>query len=1176
LQLTKYIKSDISSRVRSRGDSYYRGQQISIDEGNHTSVVAQAFGNDTYEIILAREGTSIRASCSCPYFTGNYEFCKHIWAVLRSAEDEGYLMDGGQPPTSLVFHPDVGEMYEDEFFDDKKEIVIDADNIESLMRLSRSSSKNLGRLLSNLTRKRSVPKKPAPKLSEWKTHLKTIHQNAGREQHYHQAPDTWPSDTRILYVVDVQKTLKEPSGLAIELVSQKLKKNGEWGKPKGQTIYAVQIPNLPDEHDRRILAFLKGPGRSGYGGYYSQYGTLNHSFTFDGSMQHALLPLMCETGRCMLRSQDTDDLIPIRWDAEPWAFRLQCSDLDESCRGASRPPQTGEQTYEIGGVLERGEERIELSEPHILMQGGVLFCRDWAAPIEDNDAFDWILLLRKHGSIPVPANEAGEFVDTLLQMPEMPPIEMPDELQWEEVAIEPRPCLRAWSRNDRSYSQDILWIDISFDYDGHIVKPGVLGRGVYQKERKRYILRNVAFERDAVNRLTELRVQAAPSYGKANWQITPGNFATLASTLLAEGWHIEAEGKTLRHPGEFNISVTSGIDWFELHGDVDFGGISARLPELLDALRKGEGTVLLSDGTFGVLPKDWLKKYGPLAEVGDTQQDHIRFSLGQVGLLDALLASQPKATFDESFVHARDQLLSFKGIQPIDPPETFQGELRPYQRDGLGWLNFLQKFHFGGCLADDMGLGKTVQVLALLEERREKRNSESGNRNTGPLEDRNQEAVASTTPASRISHPASTQTPTPASPHSHPASLVVVPKSLVFNWIQEAARFAPGLRALDHTGNDRVKGVDHFDDYDFVITTYGTLRRDITFLKDYLFDCCILDEAQAIKNAKTASAKAARLIQARHRLGLSGTPIENHLGELWSLFEFLNPGMLGSASVFGMTGSASRNPDPVTKELLSKALRPFILRRTKDQVAKDLPPKLEQTLYCELEAKQRKQYDDLRDHYRALLLKKIDDVGINRSKIQILEALLRLRQAAIHPGLIDPKQANGPSAKLEMLLPQLREVIDGGHKALVFSQFTKMLGILREQLDKDSVNYEYLDGRTRNRQQKIEHFQDDPDCKLFLISLKAGGLGLNLTAADYVFLLDPWWNPAVEAQAIDRAHRIGQTRQVFAYRLIARDTVEEKVLQLQETKRNLADAIINADNSLIRSMGKKDLELLLS
>jgi SNF2 family DNA or RNA helicase len=311
-------------------------------------------------------------------------------------------------------------------------------------------------------------------------------------------------------------------------------------------------------------------------------------------------------------------------------------------------------------------------------------------------------------------------------------------------------------------------------------------------------------------------------------------------------------------------------------------------------------------------------------------------------------------------------------------------------------------------------------------------------------------------------------------------------------------------------------------------------------------------------------------------LTLSGTPIENHLGELWSLFEFLNPGMLGSASLFQGVGGALRAPDEETRTLLAKAVRPFILRRTKDQVVKELPAKSEQTIYCELDATQRKLYNELREHYRQTLLGRIEDVGLAKSKMHILEALLRLRQAACHPGLIDKKRASESSAKLEALIPQLTEVMEEGHKALVFSQFTSLLSIVREHLDRSKVKYEYLDGKTKDRQQHVEKFQGDPDCKLFLISLKAGGVGLNLTAAEYVFLLDPWWNPAVEAQAIDRTHRIGQAKPVFAYRLIARDTVEEKVLELQKSKRALADAIIGEDNRLVGNLKREDLELLLS
>jgi SNF2 family DNA or RNA helicase len=433
-----------------------------------------------------------------------------------------------------------------------------------------------------------------------------------------------------------------------------------------------------------------------------------------------------------------------------------------------------------------------------------------------------------------------------------------------------------------------------------------------------------------------------------------------------------------------------------------------------------------------------------------------------------------------------------------------------------------------------MGVGKTAQALALLETRRVLR---AAGEPIGP-------------------------------------SLVVVPRSLVFNWKQEAARFTPQLRVLDYSGSER-EGED-FAAYDIVVTTYGMLRRDILRLKDFEFDYVVLDEAQAIKNANTQAAKAARLLRGRCRLALSGTPVENHLRELWSLFEFLNPGMLGAASAFKLASGAMRDPDEETRRLLGQALRPFILRRTKEQVARELPPKSEQTMYCEMDAAERKLYEDLRQHYRRSLLKRIETEGMAKSKIKVLEALLRLRQAACHPGLLDKERVGDSSAKLEMLLEQLREVLDEGHKALVFSQFTSLLKIVRDRLDRNDIAYEYLDGATRDRQARVERFQKEADCRAFLVSLKAGGLGLNLTAAEYVFILDPWWNPAVEAQAVDRAHRIGQSRPVFAYRLITRDTVEDKVLELQKAKRDLAAAIITADNSIIRNLQHEDLALLLS
>jgi SNF2 family DNA or RNA helicase len=525
-----------------------------------------------------------------------------------------------------------------------------------------------------------------------------------------------------------------------------------------------------------------------------------------------------------------------------------------------------------------------------------------------------------------------------------------------------------------------------------------------------------------------------------------------------------------------------------------------------------------------------------MARFGQSAGDHLRFRPSQAALLEALLASQPAVAVDEAFARARGALATFDGIGPLDPPPAFAGTLRPYQREALGWFAFLRRFGFGGCLADDMGLGKTVMVLALLLQRQAERGSSSAD------------------------------APRPA--------LGVVPRSLVFNWIDEARRFAPGLRVVDYTGTSR--SLEAAAGADLVVTTYGTLRRDAPLLHELAFDYVILDEAQAIKNASTASARAVRLLDARHRLALSGTPIENHIGELWSLFEFLNPGLLGSASGFELATAGRTKMDREALALVARAVRPFILRRTKQQVAPELPDRTEQTLYCELEGAQRRLYDQLRSHYRRSLLARVARSGLNRSKIQVLEALLRLRQAACHAALVDEARHADTSAKLEILLPRLEELAEEGHKALVFSQFTSFLALLRGRLEAQHIGYEYLDGRTRDRAARVERFQSDPGCRLFLISLKAGGLGLNLTAAEYVFLLDPWWNPAAEAQAIDRAHRIGQRRHVFAYRLIARDTVEEKVAELQQSKRELADAILSEDAGLMRDLKPEDLEWLLS
>ena len=1099
--LSNRLSRDFEAAVRARGQTYYYQGRVRIVRGSDSEVEARVRGSQTYDVSLDWEDGQLAAYCECGYYY-TVGPCKHLWATILTADAEDLLSAASAAELTLNagdYGLDVEPDYEDYEY-------------------------GRGQRYPSPRPVATVPKPPpAPKLPAWQRQIGEIAQPREEAGRY---GDSWPAKRRILYIVDVANSIAAGC-LVLSLEQCTPKADGSWTRHSALSLKRRQVAQLPLPEDREILAAMAGV-KQYYGpwGYADSYEAVPPACQIPHPLSALVMPLAARTGRCYLQvDKTTGALTPLAWDeGGAWQFVLEMR------------PGT-KKDWMVVGVLRRGEERLDLAAALLVTPGGFVFTKDRVAPLAEGAPFEWISYLCKAGSIQAPEKEREQLLAALLTSPTAPPLEVPAELRFEEVAPQPRPCLRIGAAAPANYGSGRLRGELSFDYDGRLVPSLEPARGFYDAEARRFLRRDAEVEKAAAGLLGELGLKIqAPAYLAARpaWEIAPTKLPRIVRALVEQGWHIEAEGKVFRRPGAFRIEVSSGVDWFELHGEVEYGESRAQLPELLAALRRGESMVRLGDGTYGVLPEEWLRRFGMLAGLGTPDTDHVRFRRSQAGLLDALLASQPEARYDETFARVRDEMRAFQGIETAAQPAGFVGQLRDYQRDGLGWMHFLRRFSFGGCLADDMGVGKTPQVLALLDTRRELR---ARGEALGP-------------------------------------SLVVVPKSLVFNWMQEAARFTPQLRMLDYTGLAR--SGNGFAAYDAIVTTYGTLRRDALQLKDVEFDYIVLDEAQAIKNANAESAKAARLLRGGHRLALSGTPIENHLGELWSLFEFLNPGMLGAASVFKLAGGAARKPDEDTRRLLAQALRPFILRRTKEQVARELPLKTEQTIFCEMEPAQKKLYGDLRQHYRNALLQRIETDGLAKSKIQVLEALLRLRQAACHPGLLDPKRLGDPSAKLEVLLEQLREVLDEGHKALVFSQFTSLLAIVRDRLDKNGTVYEYLDGATRDRQQHVERFQNDPECRLFLVSLKAGGLGLNLTAAEYVFLLDPWWNPAVEAQAVDRAHRIGQTKRVFAYRLIARDTVEEKVLELQKSKRDLAAAIIGEDNSLIRDLRREDLELLLS
>ena len=1112
MTLRSALQRFVDLRVRERGSEYFRNGQVKLTHAGPELVEAIVTGSSPYEVHLRREEDWLRASCSCPYFA-DYESCKHVWATILAADSVRALQKpGAGPPSQLVA---------DDVLDDDCDALEDFDDFDDDLDLPASLPPVASPRANPALPAWSPPRPPPP--PTWRDLMRQVAP----------AAVSAPVVEEILYVIDGPGTMRTQS-LALEILTAKRKKDGSLGKAYPIRLRRSDLDRLPEATDREALGLLASAADVGpYGGFWYGLDTMNlpSASHLSGPMAELLLPRLCATGRFRLRTAlGAEPGPPLAWDdGEPWEFWLEVRDEAEG--------------YAVTGSFRRGSgagaERLAIANVDLLVRAGFLVHAGRVSRL-DVSAFGWLSLLRNKGVIRVPREDEEELLDRLLTAPGLPHLELPESLRVESARLPPQPRLRlkppeGWSR------QEWPLAELSFLYAGREVPADSPAAGLFQIAERRLLLRDAEAERQAMGRVIELgfRPSGSGPAGPRHFRIPPKQLPRVIRSVLAEGWSVEAQGKLYRTAGRSSMGVNSGVDWFELHGEVDFEGQIARLPELLAALKRGDGFVPLSDGTLGLLPEEWLQRLGQIAGLGSTEGDHVRFQSAQACLLDAWLACEPEATCDETFERARRRLQRFEGIEPAEAPPGFQGELRGYQKAGLGWLHFLRDFGFGGCLADDMGLGKTIQVLALLEARRVQRRDES-------------------------------------LPPSLP-SLVVAPRSLIFNWLAEAARFTPQLRVLDYTGIDRPKDEDDpFADWDVVLTTYGTLRRDVAALRKTEFDYIVLDEAQAIKNAGSLSAKAARLLRGQHRLALSGTPIENHLGELWSLLEFLNPGLLGAATVFKTQAAELREPAGQARSLLVRALRPFLLRRTKEQVAPELPAKVEQTLLCELPTQQRRLYDQMRDHYRSALLSRIRKQGLGRTKIQVLEALLRLRQAACHPGLLDRDRADEPSAKLDLLLPQLQEVLEEGHKALVFSQFTSFLALLRQQLDREKIAYLYLDGQTGNRGKLVDQFQSDPDAKLFLISLKAGGLGLNLTAADYVYLLDPWWNPAVEAQAIDRAHRIGQTRPVFATRLVARDTVEEKILELQQSKRDLADAIIQADESLIATLSREDLELLLS
>lgn len=665
----------------------------------------------------------------------------------------------------------------------------------------------------------------------------------------------------------------------------------------------------------------------------------------------------------------------------------------------------------------------------------------------------------------------------------------------------------------------------------------------------RYSTRDLATERAALARLQSAGFSGPDSQGKLRLigQSAVLNFFAREFPNLENEWSVTLHERLQRSTSEklerieprFQITP-SGVQWFDL--GVVFAtsdGQTFSPADIQRLLLSGQSHTRLRNGKWAVIDTAAVEELQEvLRDCAPQQHDQgYRISTQQAGFLESTLRQNAGWTVQAPAAwRERAARQSGQATLACPPLGDLEPVLRPYQKQGVAWLAFLRENSFGGILADEMGLGKTLQTLAFLRQVR---------------------AQART-----------------------PPMLIVCPTSLVFNWVAEANRFTPTLKVLPLHGPDRHGLFAEIARYDLIITSYALIRRDLDRYRELEFDTVVLDEAQHIKNRQTQNAVAVKAVKAAHRLVLTGTPMENSVLDLWSIFDFLMPGYLGTAPDFRERYELAivRDKDARAQARLAQRLRPFLLRRLKKEVAAELPPKLEQVSFCELTSDQRSVYQQLIEASRQEILQATGEQGLARSRMLVLSALLRLRQVCCDLRLLKLEGVNPATAsgKLDLFGELLEEVIDGGHRVLVFSQFVTMLGLLKERLTAEGIEFCYLDGSTVNRAEVVERFQKSSSIPVFLISLKAGGVGLNLTGADTVIHFDPWWNPAVESQATDRAHRLGQTKTVTSYKLITRDTIEEKILTLQNRKREMIQATIGNEEEFTGALSWEEIQELLA
>jgi len=1076
LKLENLMREEFDAPTRIKGLEYFRENRVSTKKLHGDVAQFQVKGTQRYSVYLSHaddtvsSGPTFNFECTCPHYLGG-NLCKHIWAVILKIDRSQLL------PIFL-----------------KKPVVPPPSQIQNT----------------------------SDQLPTWKDIIEQAQRKVERDQRYSSvsgfARNKAPlknTNARIgTYVID-RKGSEESNQIRLALFVQERLKTGSVGTLKAAELTHDKIQYYEDLNEKDFLWDLIGRTEL----VISQLATStpeNKISTVALTSGHAdgILRQIYESGKLFSTWESTkpfqstygrtieDKIRPCTYEVTKWNFRLNMQKT-------------------IDGFLLCGElvnEDFEVREINTFKAyiDHFIFFEDSIARSDISLHTVWLELV-KNRPLFIPQSEIDVFLDYYWnQVGAKVPIELPAEIQLlERSDILPKPRITFES----STRSGVFELRVSFDYQGLIAYVDG-GSSLYDIVGKIKIIRQHHHEKEVCQQLQALQLSSSED-PQVQGNIAGKDFIATVEKCISFGWQVFAKDQKIVSGSDFHMSMSSGIDWFDLKAEVKYDQQLVLLPQLLAALKSGQRLIPLDDGTVGILPAQWLKKFAPLQGVAKIGEEGLRLNKVQALFFSASLEEGENLTIDKKFQMLKQIISELQNMEPERASTRLKGELRSYQEVGLAWLKLLSKHEIGGILADDMGLGKTIQVLALLAEK----------------------------------------------PTSKKPSLVLAPKSLVFNWQSEAAKFTPHLKTLIYAGTGRQELLKQVLKYDLIITTYQTLRNDIELFSKLGFNYLILDEAHNLKNARSQITMAAKLIPAERKLALTGTPIENSLSDLFSILSVVMPGLVSEAQAVRW----SKEAESVNMQVLARALRPFMLRRTKDQVLKDLPEKTEQILYCELSDAERKKYNELRSYYWSNLSGKIQENGLAKSKIDVLEGLLRLRQAACHYGLLDKTASHLSSTKFDLVIEQLESVIKDGHKALVFSQFTSLLGLFAQQLAHRKVSYEYLDGQTRDRAERVHHFQTDQDCQVFLLSLKAGGVGLNLTAADYVFILDPWWNPAAESQAIDRTHRIGQTKKVFAYKIIAKNTVEEKILALQEKKKKLARVVISDDANVLRNLSLEDL-----